>query len=129
MIKLKVLLMCGKSSVLDNNDLMEFNLKNVLIKGKGILSEIVARHIVLNKYPAKLLNVIEEEQEDEEFQSLEEQADRQEELKLLKEPDYKEFYGIFMTIFFSSLYLFAWNFFDHFQRYFTRNTKLLAKVA
>jgi len=95
MIRLKVLLMCGKLSFLDNCDLMEFNLKNVLTKGKGILSEIVAKHIVLNKYPAKLLNFIEEEQEDEEFQSLEEKADRQEELKLLKEPEYKEFYGIF----------------------------------
>jgi hypothetical protein len=99
MIRLKVLLMCGNSSILNSSDFMELNLKNVLAKGKGILSEIVAKHIVLNRYPAKLLNVIEEEQEDEEFQSLEEHADRQEELKLLKEPNYKEFYGILFTSF------------------------------
>ena len=53
--------------MLDNNALVEigeaFTLKNVLSKNKGILSEITAKHVVLNELPPKLLTLIDDDDE------------------------------------------------------------------
>ena len=39
----------------------DFNLKNILQRGKGIISEIIGKHIIHNKYPPVLLTLIESE--------------------------------------------------------------------
>lgn len=44
----------------------ELTLKNILQKGNGILTEIVAKHIVLNEIPPKLLELIDFDEDSEE---------------------------------------------------------------
>jgi hypothetical protein len=59
LVKLKVLLSCGVKSDLNTFETSYFNIKNLLSKNKGILSEITAKHIILNDYPPTLLTELE----------------------------------------------------------------------
>jgi hypothetical protein len=42
----------------------DFNLKKILQRGKGIISEIVGRHVVYNKFPPFLLTLVDTEQQE-----------------------------------------------------------------
>lgn len=66
LIKIRNLIRIGKK--LEDEKMLdfEFTLKNVLLKGNGILTEIVAKHIVINKIPPKLLQAIDMNEESEE---------------------------------------------------------------
>ena len=68
LIKLNILYLCGKKSILDNAQLLDlgsasFNLRAVLNKGKGVLSEITAKHVILNEFQPKLLTVYDEDED------------------------------------------------------------------
>ena len=60
----------------------EFNLKHILQRGKGIISELVGKHVIHNKYPPILLTTIDSEDETQMVEILN------------QNPIYKEFYGI-----------------------------------
>jgi hypothetical protein len=57
-MKLNVLFCCGKLSVLDRFESGYFTIRNLLRKGRGILSEITAYHVTMNDIPPKLLTVL-----------------------------------------------------------------------
>lgn len=84
LIKLSVLFSNGKKSVLNLID-FDFNIRNILNKGKGIFSELTSKHIVLNGYPPRLMNIIDIETDETKINN--------EEKKLLQNYDYKLFYG------------------------------------
>lgn len=46
LIKLTILCMCGKKSLIESFEPNSFNLKAILSRGKGILSEIISKNIV-----------------------------------------------------------------------------------
>ena len=60
-----------------------------MLKGKGVLSELFARHTVLNQFPPKLITHIDTEEESEFNEDIEENIDN-----LLKNTDYNDYYSI-----------------------------------
>lgn len=84
LIKLSVMLSNGKKSVLNLID-FDFNIRNLLYKGKGIFSELTSKHIVLNQYPPRLMNIIDQETDETEINN--------EEKKMFVDHDNKLFYG------------------------------------
>lgn len=93
LLKLKLLFLCGKKSVLDDVD-FDFSIKNILAKGKGILSELTSKHVVLNEISSKLLNIIDEDENDEEINKNESsKIDKENGKILLKYEANREFYG------------------------------------
>lgn len=97
LIKLSVLLSCGKKSVLNTLE-FDFNLKSILLKGKGIFSELSARHIVLNEFPAKLLSIIDTDEDKTQTDDTNKIDDTEDASYLLKDENYLEFYGFIFDI-------------------------------
>ena len=66
LIKIRNLIKIGKK--LEDEKMLDFELtlKNILQKGNGILTEIVAKHIVLNEIKPRLLQVIDMHEDSEE---------------------------------------------------------------
>ena len=95
LIRFHNLLLTGNFDVQQSNSI---NLKYIFTQGKGVLTEILARHIVLNKFPPKLLTFPETDNEDDlENPETNVVLDVQDDLKLLlQNAVYKEFYGIFL---------------------------------
>lgn len=89
LIKFNCLLLTGNKQL----DAASINLRNILSKGKGVLSELLAKHIILNEIPPKLLNFIEEEDE-----AGEDVAPEKEDPKiLLKDDIFNDFYSKYST--------------------------------
>lgn len=89
LVKLNILFLCGDRSILETFDINVLTIKNIINKGKGFISEIVSRHIVLNEFSPKLMSLIDNEENDEEIikdQKVETDL-------LLKNEVFKEFYG------------------------------------
>jgi len=83
------LLLVGKKSVFTETfDKKSFNLKTTLTKSKGYLSDLIAKHVVLNNYPPKLLTFIDTTDEENE--------ESKDGCNLLKDQYYKEFYGLIL---------------------------------
>lgn len=55
LIQIKRLLSIGNDSVLKSLD-FEFSVRNILNKGRNIISDLVAKHIVLNEFPFSILS-------------------------------------------------------------------------
>lgn len=102
LINLKILLLCGKRSILDLLDDNEddgsedtfYNIKKILAKGKGIVSELVAKHAVLNEFAPKLLSILEEDTEFDEITKDGIRDHNQELIAILNDPVHKQFYGM-----------------------------------
>ena len=97
LLKLYCLFFVGKKSVLDIMDNSVFSLRSILSKGKGVLSEILAKHIVLNKFPPRLLSFSEDFNEGgEDNLTMNEIAPNQntpqDDKDLLKDETFSEFY-------------------------------------
>ena len=105
LIKLNILLISGtkKSDAGEENDRhFLLTIRSILSRGnKGVLSELVAQHIVVNEYPAKLLSIFDDEDEIGEITRDEIKSSREDYLALLNVPANKEFYStkIFFCIF------------------------------
>lgn len=93
LIKLNILLLSGKKTIPELLEDDFLNLKNIISKGKGIVSELVAQHIVYNQYPPKLLSLFDDEDEIGEITKDEIKNIREEYASLMKDESYKEFYG------------------------------------
>jgi hypothetical protein len=93
LIKLNILLLSGKKTIPELLEDDFLNLKNIISKGKGIVSELVAQHIVHNQYPPKLLSLFDDEDEIGEITKDEIKNIREEYASLMKDESYKEFYG------------------------------------
>lgn len=85
--------MCGQKSIQELGENGFLSLRNILTKNKGILSELVAEHIVLNQYPPKLLSIFDDEDEIGEITRDEIKSSREDYMSLLKDSDLKKFYG------------------------------------
>ena len=107
LIKLNTLLLSGaKRSIpeLDEpKDKHLLTIRSILSRGnKGVLSELVAQHIVLNEYPAKLLSIFDDEDEIGEITRDEIKSSREDYVALLNVDANKEFYGQLHFLFVSS---------------------------
>ena len=93
LIKLNILLLCGQKTIpeLGENDFL--NIRSILTKNKGVLSELVAQHVVLNQIPPKLLSIFDDEDEMGEITRDEIKSSREEYASLLNDQSLKEFYG------------------------------------
>ncbi|RNA40948.1 rab3 GTPase-activating non-catalytic subunit-like, partial [Brachionus plicatilis] len=83
LIKLNLMFSCGSHSVLHSID-FDFNIRNILNRGRGIFSELTSKHVVLNGYPPKLMNLFDVE--------IDESNSPNEEQKMLQNHDFKLFY-------------------------------------
>lgn len=89
LIRFHNLLFNGNYSIQQSNSI---NLKYIFNQGKGVLTEILAKQIVLNKYPPKLLTFADSEDDSSEENV---EAEVKDNLKLLlQNSDYRAFYGI-----------------------------------
>jgi hypothetical protein len=109
-IKLKSLLLYGKESV----DMSSLTIKSLLNKNKGIFSELLAKHVVINEIPAELLSIIDQQNDEDnnqdndtndetkqiqtdEIKNEEDQKIEDQNLKLTQlleqNENYKQFYG------------------------------------
>lgn len=61
LVKLCILFQTSKKPVIELIEPGLFSLKGILSKNKGILSEITARHVVINELPAKLLTLLDDD--------------------------------------------------------------------
>lgn len=93
LIKLNVLLLHGQKTIPDLGDDDFLNIRSILTKNKGILSELVAQHIVLNQIPPKLLSIFDDEDEIGEITRDEIKSSREEYASLLNDQSLREFYG------------------------------------
>lgn len=93
LIKLNILLLCGQKIIpeLGENDFL--NIRSILTKNKGVLSELVAQHVVLNQIPPKVLSIFDDEDEMGEITQDEIKSCREEYASLLNDQSLKEFYG------------------------------------
>lgn len=108
LIRFHNLLFNGNYNIQQSNYI---NLKYIFNQGKGVLTEILAKQIVLNKYPPKLLTFGDSENDSSEENVEEEVKDN---LKLLlQNSDYRAFYGIhyYIIFFVYSNYFIVFNFF------------------
>ena len=91
--KFKILIISLDKPVLEIPEISSFNLRNILARGKGAFSELLAHNVIQNDISPKLLNILDEDDEE----VMEVKADEEqmgEELKvLLKDKKSKDFYG------------------------------------
>lgn len=87
LIKLYSLVLIGKKTILSESfEKSSYSLKTILKKSKGFLSDFLAKHIVLNEYPPKLLTIIDDDEEDE-------NGIKTGGISLLQDERFKEFYS------------------------------------
>ena len=80
------LLSIGRKSIFSSLEANWFCVRNVMLKGKGVFSELLAKHVALNQFPALLLTHIDNESSPSEL--IEEDVE-----KLLQNKEYAEFYS------------------------------------
>lgn len=94
LVKLRTLLECGKKSIPDLDDEHFLTIRNIMTRAnKGIFSELVAEHVVLNEYAPKLLSLFDDEDEIGEITKDEIKSSRDEYVALLGDHQLKQFYG------------------------------------
>jgi hypothetical protein len=111
LIKLKLLMLCGgrrfyfETTENDNG----YTLKGVFSRNKGVLSELLSKHIVMNELPPKLLTFIDMEESSEDKASTDAKSVEaaaaahsastselsSDGVTILKDELHKEFYGYF----------------------------------